>query len=266
MADLPPPGLRLPCIPSILLYVLGYSSSSIGCSTEKRWGMDDLLNTGWLLSWKATPTLPKSMHSGDGILQDLHAFSQNPFPHPSFQAFWPQLQRTPSNSSACVPQTWFDIFAEFLFSDILYMWFDTWSRLLCVFYSELLASGGGQTSCRFSDLYRKHLKSSCNKCWILGHIPDQLNIYSDILLSLADSKKSPGRPITWVFLLITSQTFINGFRTSASMQFPVIMAAIVLLCSVKCGRFIYTGVCLSKLWLISLPVCRRWTPAELKDR
>lgn len=145
------------------------------------------------------------------------------------------------------------------------MIWDTWSRLLCVFYSELLASGGGQTSCRFSDLYRKHLKSSCNKCWILGHIPDQLNIYSDILLSLADSKKSPGHSVTWVFLLITTQTFINGFRTSTSMQFPVIMAAIVLLCSVNCRSFIYTGVCLSKLWLISLPVCHRWTPAELKD-
>lgn len=136
---------------------------------------------------------------------------------------------------------------------------------VCVFYSELLASGGGQTSCRFSDLYRKHLKSSCNKCWILGHIPDQLNIYSDTLLSLADSKKSPGHSVTWVFLLITTQTFINGFRTSTSMQFPVIMAAIVLLCSVNCGSFICTGVCLSKLWLISLPVCHRWTPAELKD-
>lgn len=88
-------------------------------------GMDDLLNTGWLLSWKATPTLPKPMHSGDGILQDLHAFSQNPFPHPSCRAFWPQLQRRPPNSSACVPQTQFYMFAEFLFSDILYMSFET---------------------------------------------------------------------------------------------------------------------------------------------
>lgn len=170
------------------------------------------------------------------------------------------------DSSACCPTNIIlHVCWVFIFRHPLHVIWDTWSRLLCVFYSELLASGGGQTSCRFSDLYRKHLKSSCNKCWILGHIPDQLNIYSDILLSLADSKKSPGHSITWVFLLITSQTFINGFRNSTSMQFPVIMAAIVLLCSVNCGSFIYTGVCLSKLWLISLPVYRRWTPAELKD-